>query len=62
MITIRQQCWDRATAELGGLDSQQAADALIAQGYAVDIVDGDWGASYLADTEAEHYAVQSLES
>ena len=61
MIKIRQQCWDRAATELGVLDSQQAADALIAQGFAVEIVDGDWGASYHAETDDEHNAVQSLE-
>lgn len=59
-IRIRQQSWERATAELGGLDVHEAAAALCAQGYDVEIIDGDWGASYLADTEDEHEAVRCL--
>lgn len=59
-IRIRQQCWDRATEELSGMDSEQAAEALRAQGYEVEIIDGDWGSSYRADTEDEHNAVQNL--
>ena len=59
-IRIRQQCWDRATEEMGGLNAEQAAKALIEQGYGVELMDGDWGASYHADTEDEHNAVQDL--
>lgn len=59
-IRIRQQCWDRVTEALGGLDSEEAAQALRGQGYEVEIIDGDWGASYYADTEGEHNAVQDL--
>ena len=60
-IRIRQQCWDRAAEELGGMDSEQAAEALRAQGYEVEIVDGDWGSSYHADNDDKHQAVMSLE-
>lgn len=60
MITIREQCWDRAAAELGGLSAEAAAEALRILGHAVDVVDGDWGPCYYADTDAEHWAVSDL--
>lgn len=62
MITIRKECMDRAARENGSKwDADTTAAELRRQGYAVEVVPGDWGASYFADTEAEHNAVMSLE-
>lgn len=62
-IRIRQQCWDRAAAEMGSeLTAEKAATALRARGHEVDVLDGDWGSSYLADEDHEHWEVQNLQS
>lgn len=61
MIQIRQQCWDRAAAELGSkLTADKAAKALRKKGLSVEIINGDWGSSYLADSPEEHDAVAAL--
>lgn len=59
-IRIRKQRWNRAAAEMDGIDAEQAASALMAQGFDVEIIDGDWGASYYADYDEEHAAVMAL--
>lgn len=59
-IRIRQQSWDRAAQELGGLDAEQAAEALRDAGHDVEIIEGDWGVSYYADSSDEHDAVMAF--
>lgn len=60
MIKIGQQCWDRAAEEMGGIDAEAAAEMLRKHGYDVEVINGDWGASYRADTDDEHDAIQNL--
>ena len=62
MITIRRQCMDRAAAENGSRwDAETTAAGMRQIGHDVQIVEGDWGASYTADTDDEHAAMLSLE-
>ena len=62
MITIRRECMDRAAAENGSQwDAEATAAEMRRQGYAVCLVDGDWGASYTADTADEHAAMMDIE-
>lgn len=58
MITIQREVWDRDAAAAGSLwDSEKAADALRANGYRVQIVSGDRGSAFWADTETEYRAI-----
>jgi hypothetical protein len=62
-IKIRQQAWDRAATEMASdLTADAAAEALRARGHDVEVIDGDWGSSYLADEDHEHWEVQNLQS
>ena len=61
MITIRRECMDRAATENGSKwDAEATAAEMRRQGYEVQMADGDWSASYYADTEAEHDAMMGL--
>jgi hypothetical protein len=61
MITIRRQCMDRAAEDNGSQwDANATAAEMRRQGYEVTIEDGDWGASYSADTADEHEAMMGL--
>jgi hypothetical protein len=44
------------------LTADKAAEALRARGHEVEVIDGDWGSSYLADEDQEHWEVQNLQS
>ena len=44
------------------LTAEKAAQALIARGHDVQVIEGDWGSSYLADEDEEHWEVQNLQS
>ena len=53
---------DRAADGNGSrYDAETTAATLADMGYDVQIIDGDWGASYYAETDDEHCAVMSLE-
>jgi hypothetical protein len=53
---------DRAAAENGSRwDAETTAAGMRQIGHDVQIVEGDWGASYTADTDDEHAAMLSLE-
>ena len=59
-IRIREESWNRAATENSGIDADAALERLESLGYEVELVDGDWGACYYADTDAEHGAVMEL--
>ena len=62
-IRIRQQCWNRAAADMqSDLTAEKAAALLRGRGHEVEIIDGDWGSSYYADDPIEHNEVQNLQS
>ena len=62
-IKIRQQSWNRAATDVGSeLTADVAAEALAKRGLNVEVIDGDWGSSYLAESDDEHWEVQNLKS
>jgi hypothetical protein len=59
-IYIRQQCWNRVAQQLKSMDADEVADKLRKLGHDVEIIDGDMGASYVADSADEHNALREL--
>ena len=62
MITIRKQSMDRAAEENGSRwDADTTEQWLRDNGLDVQVVDGDWGPTYYADTDEEHDVLMEME-